>query len=102
MPIFKRRPTAGSAFSIPDGIFDPHFLNRLAAAPLDPAKVNVVPRTTRTDFDVGYRLVDAQTYDVSPLWVRETCHEQAFADPPSTPPSDHRMPSRPGRSTLVR
>jgi len=57
-------------FLDPDSVLDPQFLRRLSAAPLDPAKVNVMPRTTMTDFDIGYRLVDAETYEDQPQFRR--------------------------------
>lgn len=50
-----------------DTVLSPDFLRRLAGAPLDPGRMNVAPRITMTDFDAGYALVDAETYDDRPV-----------------------------------
>lgn len=54
-------------FLDPDSVLDPRLLNELATADLEPGKVNVAPRTTMTYFDVGYQLVDAETYEDRPV-----------------------------------
>jgi len=50
-----------------DSVLDPRLLNQLANAALEPKKVNVTPRTTMTDFDEGYRLIDDEEYEDRPV-----------------------------------
>lgn len=54
-------------FLDPDGVCSPPFLAELMNQPLDPMKLSVAPRTTMTDFDIGYRLVDAEQYESTPI-----------------------------------
>lgn len=50
-----------------DSIFEPTFLRELARRPLDPTKLTGIPRTTMTDFEAGYGLVDAEAYGHAPI-----------------------------------
>jgi len=54
-------------FVDPDTVFSPGFLAALSRSRRDPRRVNIAPRTTMTDCNAGYELVDAEQYVETPV-----------------------------------